>query len=107
MDREVRRELANQLADADVLHDGGIDSCADDRTQEVLGVFELVGKDQCVECYVAPHATLMQVSHEIGQVGLGEVLATHAGIEAIQAKENGIRAIFDGSARALPIPCRC
>ena len=42
MDREVRRELANQLADADVLHDGGIDSCADDRTQEVLGVFELV-----------------------------------------------------------------
>ena len=56
MDREVRRQFANQLADADVLHDRGIDTGADDRAQEALGVFQFFGKDQRVEAQIAAHA---------------------------------------------------
>jgi len=48
----------------------------------------------------------VQVGHEVGQVGLGEILATHAGIETIEAKENRIGTIFNGCARAFPIARR-
>ncbi len=106
MNREVRRQFTNQLADTHVLHDGGIDTGADNRAQKAFRIFELVGEHQCVERHIATHPALVQVGHEVGQVGLGEILATHAGIETIEPKEDRIGTIFDGRTRAFPISRR-
>jgi hypothetical protein len=37
---------------------------------------------------------------------LAEVVSPHAGVEAAQAKENGIRSICHSGTQALPVACR-
>jgi hypothetical protein len=37
---------------------------------------------------------------------LAEVVSPHAGVEAAQAKENGIRPIRHSGTQALPVACR-
>lgn len=48
----------------------------------------------------------MQVGHQLWQIRLGEILSTHAGIEAVESEEDRIRTIFDGGTCAFPITCR-
>ncbi|OQB92401.1 MAG: hypothetical protein BWX86_01839 [Verrucomicrobia bacterium ADurb.Bin122] len=103
VDREIGRERADEAGDADVLHDGGIDSGGDDGAQVALGVGEFVGEDEGVEGDVAAHAALVEERHEPGQVGEREVVGAHAGVEALEAEVDGIGAVFDGGAHALPV----
>ena len=48
----------------------------------------------------------VQELHERGQVGLGEVLGPHAGIEAVEAEVDGVGAVFYGRAGAVPVTGR-
>jgi hypothetical protein len=56
VDGEVGRELADEAADADILHDGGVHPGGDDGAEVVGGVGQFVGKDEGVKGDVATHA---------------------------------------------------
>ena len=55
---------------------------------------------------IALYTAVVQVSHQLGQVGLGEILAAHACVEAIEAKKDGVGAILHGGACTVPVTCR-
>ena len=48
----------------------------------------------------------MEDLQEAGQIGLGEIVGPHAGIEAVQAEVDGVGAVFDGRFGAVPITGR-
>ena len=103
VDGEVGGDFADETADAGVLDDGGVHARGDDGAQVVLGVGELVGEDEDVEGDVAADAALVEKLHERGEVGLREVFGAHAGVETLEAEVNGVGAILDGGAHALPV----
>ena len=106
MDREVRRDAADEAADAGVLDDGGVDAGRDDRAERARGLGEFVGKDQRIERHVALHAAAVQVGHELRQVRLFEVLGPDAGVEAADAEEHRVGAVLDRRADAVPFAGR-
>ena len=104
VDRKIRRERADQPADADVLHDGGVDAGGDDGAQVVLGVGgQFVGEDERVERHVAAHAAAVEKFHQRGQVGRREILRAHPGVEALEAEVDRVGAVLDGGAGAFPV----
>ena len=103
MNREVRRQAADEAADAHVLHDGGIHAGGDDGAQMLLGGGQLVLEDQCVEGDVTLHPAPMQEFHQPGQIGDGEIVRPHPGVEFFQAEINCIRTVLDGGLGAIPI----
>ena len=103
VNRKIRREPADQPADAHVLHDGGIHAGGDDGAQVFLGVGQFVLEDQRVERDVALHAAPMQELHQLRQIGVGEIVRPHPGVELVQAEVNRIRAVLDGGLGAIPI----
>ena len=48
----------------------------------------------------------MQIRHKFRQVGFLEILGPHAGIETTHTKEDGIGAVLDRCADAVPLPGR-
>ena len=106
MDREIGRKLADQPADANVLHDGGINARRDNRAQILFGFGQFVGKHERIESDITFDAAPVQELHQIRQVGFGEIARAHPGVELLQAEINRIRAVFDGGARAFPIAGR-
>jgi hypothetical protein len=106
VDREIRRQRTDEPADADVLHDGGVDAGGDDGLQVVGGRGDLVGKDQRVERDVTPHAAPVEEFHELRQVGDREVLGTHARVEALETEVDGVGAVLHGGLGAFPVAGR-
>ena len=104
MNGEIRREPAEEPADAHVLHDGRIDSRRDDGAQVLLRLRHLVLEDERVECDVAPHAAPVQELHQLRQIGLDEIVCAHPRIELLQAEVNRVRSVLHRRSRALPIP---
>ena len=70
MDRKVRGKRANQPADPDILHDGGVDPGRDHAAQVILGLGEFIREDERVEGDVAAHSPPVEIVHELRQVGL-------------------------------------
>ena len=106
MDRKIRRKPADQPADADVLDDRGIHSGGDDRAQVLLRLGHFVFENQRVERHVALHAAAVEELHQLRQVGFGEVVRAHPGIELLQAEINGVRAVLDGGFGTFPVAGR-
>ena len=106
MDREVGRDAANQATDARVLDDGSVDAGGDDRAERAGGFGELVREDKRIEGHVPFDPAAMQISHEFRQVGLLEILGPDAGIETTHAEEDGVGAVLDRRADAIPLPGR-
>lgn len=98
--------LADEAADADVLHDGRIHSGGDDGAQILFCALQFVRKDQSVERHVAAHAPAMQKLHELRQVRLGEVMGAHPGVELVEAEVDGVCTVLHGGFRAFPIASR-
>ena len=103
VDRQVRREGANQSAEADILHDHGVDPGGDEGADVVGGFGDLVGEDEDVEGDVAAHAAPVEEAHELRKVGGGEVVRAHPGVEALKAEVDGVGAVLDGGAHAVPV----
>ena len=106
VDREIGRVLANQPADADILHDRGVHPGRDHRPHVLLGLGHLVLEDEDVEGDIALHAAPVQELHQPGQIGLGEVVGPHAGVELLQPEVDRVRAVLDGGPGAFPIARR-
>ena len=103
MDREIGRETPDEPADADVLDDGGIDSGRDDRAEIFFGVGQFVGEDEGVEGDIAADAAPMEERHQLRQIGFGEVLRPHPGVEPVEAEVDRVGPVLDGRADAFPI----
>ena len=106
VDREVGGDPADEAADAGVLDDGGINAGRDDRAEGTRGFGQFVREDQRIEGHVALDPAAVQVSHELRQVGLFEVLGPDAGVEATDAEEHRIGAVLDRRADAVPFAGR-
>ena len=78
----------------------------DHRAHVLLGLGHLVLEDQDVEGDVALHAAPVQELHQLRQIGLGEVVRPHPGVELLQAEVDRVRAVLDRGPRALPIARR-
>ena len=107
MNREIRRVLADQPAHADILHDRGVNPSRNHCAHVLLGVGHLVLEDEDVESDIALHTAPMQEFHQLGQIGLDEVIGPHAGVELLQSEVDRIRAVLDRRPRAFPIARRC
>lgn len=103
VDGKIRRELANEPGNADVLNDCGIHAGGDDAAQIISGVRELVFEDERVEGDVAADAAAMQEFHQARQVGLGEIMRAHSGVEFVETEIDRVSAVFDGGFGAFPI----
>ncbi len=103
VDGKVGREVANEPADADVLHDGGIDPGGDDGAQIFLSGGHFVFKNERIEGDIAFYAAPMEKFHEFGQIIAGKILRAHPGVELVQAEVDGIGAVLHGGAGAFPV----
>lgn len=103
VDREIRGKSADEAADADILDDRGVDAGVDDAAQDGFGGGELPGEDEGIESDVASDAAAMEEIHEGREVGEGEVAGADASVVLVEAEVDGVGAIFDGSASALPV----
>jgi hypothetical protein len=103
VDRKIGRERADEAADADILHDRGVDAGGDDGTEIGFGIRQLGGEDERVERDVAAHTATVKKRHKRGQIGLREVFRAHAGVETLEAEVNRVGAIFHGGTGAFPI----
>jgi len=45
----------------------------------------------------------MEEFHELRQIGVGEIVGAHPGVEFFQAEVNRVRAVLDGGLGAIPI----
>jgi hypothetical protein len=68
---------------------------------------QFVLENQCIEGDVSLHATPVQELHEFRQVGLGEIMRPHPGIETLQTKVDRVCSVLDSSLRAFPVTSRC
>src|SRR4029434_8795777 len=90
VDGKIARQTADQPADANILHDGSVDTCGNHRAQELLGLSNFVFENQSVERNVPFGATTMQELHQPWQIGFGEVVGPHAGVEFFESEIDGI-----------------
>ena len=103
MNREVRRELADQAANPDVLHDGGVDTCRDNGTEVILGGGQFVFENEGIESDVAADSTPVDKLHEGGKVRLCEILGAHARVESGESEVDGVGPVFHRCTDAFPI----
>ena len=93
----IRRQIP------DVLHDGGVHARGDQGVRKRWASGHFVGKDQRVEGDITLDAAAVEKLHQLRQIGLGEILRPHAGVEAVQAEVNGVGPIFHGGPGAVPV----
>ncbi len=103
MNRKIRREMADQPADADVLHDGRVHAGGDDGTQIIFCIGQFILKHQRVERDIAFHAAPVQKFHQLWQIAFGKIMRPHPRVEFVQAEVNGIRAIFHSGFGTFPV----
>jgi hypothetical protein len=106
MNGKIRREMANQSADADILDNCGVDTGGNDRAEVLLGLIEFGSEDERVKRHIPAHAAEMQELHQFWQIADGEIVGAHARVEAFEAEVNGVSAVFDGGFGAFPIAGR-
>ncbi len=68
-----------------------------------FGVGEFGGEDEGVEGDVTFDAVGVEEGHQAGEVFFGEVVGAKAGIEAGHAEVDGVGAVGDGGAGAVPV----
>ncbi len=104
VDRKIRRQPAHQPSDPHVLHDHRVGAGGDDRAQMRFGLGQFGLEHQGVERDISLDPAPMEKRHQPRQIGDGEIVGPHPGIEFVEAEINGIRAVFDGGFGARPIP---
>ena len=101
--RKIRREPADEPANAHVLHNHRVHAGGHHRAQIFFRVSQFVFKDQRVQRHVAAHAAPVQKFHQLRQIRLRKIVRPHPGVEFFEAEINRVRAIFDCCAGAVPI----
>ena len=75
-----------------------------DPSNKVLSFGQLAGEDERVEGHVALHASTMQEGYDVRQLVERKIVGAGPRIEApLEAEVNGVRAILDGRADAIPV----
>ena len=106
MNRKIRRELADEPADANVLGEGRVHSRRDDSAQFAFGPGHFVLEHERVETDVAARTAPVQELHQSRQIGFGEIARALPGAEFFQAEVNRVRAVLHRRFRAVPIAGR-
>ena len=70
------------------------------------GVIQFIREDEDIQCHIGFHAVCVQEGGDGWKLVLAEVVGPHAGVEVAQAEKNGVCAICDSRAQALPVACR-
>ena len=103
VNRKIGRELADQPANARVLHNDRINTRRNHRSQIFFGVREFVLEDERVEGDITAHAAPVEEGHQLRQIGPGKIVRPHSRIEFFKAEINRVRAVFDSGTGAIPI----
>jgi small ligand-binding sensory domain FIST len=74
-----------------------------DCAQIIFRVGQFVFKNERVERDVAFDAAPVEKFHQLRQIGLGEIMRAHPGVELVEAEINRVRAVFHGGLGAFPI----
>ena len=106
MNGEIRGELPDEPADADILHNHRVHAGGNHRAQIFFGVGEFVFEDERVERYITAHPAVVQKFHQFRQISLSEIVCPHPGIELFQPEIDRIGAVLDRGADAIPITGR-
>ena len=106
VDRQARREAADQADEAQVLHDDGIRPGCDEAAEKAGRFGQFVGEDQRVEGDIAQHVSPMEIGHHLGQFGKREIRGPMAGVEIGQAEIDRIGPIGHRRAQRFPIAGR-
>ena len=103
VNRKIRREPADEPANARVLHNHGVHTGGNHRAQIFFRVSQFIFEHQRVQRHAAAHAAPAQKFHQLRQIGLREIVRPHPGIEFFEAEINRVGAIFNRGAGAVPI----
>ena len=97
MHRNLRRNLAAQLGNAQVLHNKGIHTGLGSSADEVGHGLELPVGDQGVEGQVDSHPPDVAVFQRFSQCFQGEVFSALTGVEGADAQIDGVGTILYSS----------
>ena len=103
MNLDVGGEFDRHLGKTDILNDEGVDFAFLGEAELVGGGFELTSKDEGVHGEEAFDPVLVEKGHELGEVLVGEIVGSQAGIEGGETKIDGIGTSGDGGAGAVPV----
>ena len=106
MNGKIRRKLAYQAADSDILDNRRIHASGDDGAQVLLGLGHFVLENQRVESDIPLDAALVEKLHKFREVGLREIMRPHPGVELLQPEIDCVRAVLNGGPGAFPVSCR-
>jgi hypothetical protein len=67
------------------------------------GIIQFIREDEHIQRDIGFHAVCVEEGGDSRKFVFSEVISPHAGVEAAQAKENGIGAICHSGAQTLPI----
>ena len=107
MNREVRRQLANQLDQAQILHNHRVHTAINTRLDQFLRITQLILKDENIKGQEPLHPIAMQKSHNFRQLIHPKIVCSGAGIKLLHPKKYRIRSIRHGGPHAVPITGRC
>ena len=107
MNRQIGTNGSNQPHEAQILDEHRIDAGRRDLPHELLDLRQLAGEHERVERDIAFQAAAVQLGHQRRQIGHVKILGAGAGVEArIEAEIDGVRAVFDRGANAVPVAGR-
>ncbi len=99
MHRQIRRDLVREPGNAEVLNQDRIDARVGAGDERVDHLRQLGTKDQRVERDVALYATFVEDRHDARQVFSPKIRRADSGVELLNAKVDGVGAIFDRGAQ--------
>ena len=103
VEMQVGHHGPGHRGEAEVLHDDRVDPRVTKEPELLRRVREFAGKNERVESHETPHPVGVEEVHQLRQVLLGEVICSKPRIEAWHAKEDRVRPVRHGGARAVPV----
>jgi hypothetical protein len=103
VEAEAGGDAFDKFGEAEVLDDDGVDAGVFEVAELGFGVGEFGGEDEGVEGDVTFDAVGVEEGHQAGEVFFGEVVGAEAGVEAGHAEVDGVGAVGDGGASAVPV----
>ena len=100
---QARRDVADQVRHAQVLHDDGVDARRGDRLDVVGGRRQLVAENEGVEREETLHVVVVQVGDDLRQIVQLEVGGTVPGIELVEPEVDGVRPVGNRGTHRVPI----
>lgn len=103
MNLESGNQRAGQRGQADVLNNGGIDSGRGGEGEKAGGFREFAGEDQRIHHEIAFAAAVVEVAHEFREIGFGEIIGPHPGVEGGETEVDSVGSVRDGGFGAVPV----